>query len=342
MKKFVVFFAVVVMAAACAPAPENTATAPNVNGNVNANVSATESKSNAPLSEADAIAKEKATWDAIKKEDWTGFGDMLASDYIEIGNEAVYDKNGILTMVKDLKISDVEFSDWKSLPIDSDATILTYNVNLKATHKGQPMPAGPYRATAAWVNRGGKWVALYYQETLAKAAPSPAPSPGASMKPSASPQMKPGASPTSTMAMAGSDPEVNEKMVWDAIKAKNSDAFASFLAPEFVEVEADGVYDKAGSVKSITMFDASKAVLSDWKTVKIDNDASLVTYVVKLPSPIGTERHSSIWASRSGKWLALFHQGTPASPAKTMTASPSPKMAASPTPRMAASPTPKK
>ena len=36
--------------------------------------------------------------------------------------------------------------------------------------------------------------------------------------------MKPGASPTSTMAMAGSDPEVNEKMVWDAIKAKSSDA----------------------------------------------------------------------------------------------------------------------
>ena len=332
MKKFVVFFAVMFMAAACATPPNNTATAPNLNANANANVAT--ATSNGPLSEADAIAKEKATWDTIKKKDWTGFADMLASDYIEIGSDGVYDKNGLLTFVKDLDVADVEFSDWKSIPIDADATILTYTLNLKGTHKGQPIPAGPYRATAAWVNRAGKWVALYYQETLAKAAPSPAASPGASpqMKPAASPQMKPAASPTSPMA-AGSDPEANEKMVWDAIKSKNSDAFASFLASDFIEVEDDGVYDKAGSVKGITMFDASKAVLSDWKTVKIDNDAALVTYMVKLPAPMGAGRHATIWASRGGKWLALFHQGTPAATAAKMAASPAPKMAASPTPK---------
>ena len=322
MKKFVVFFAVMVMAAACATPPNNTATAPNVNANV-----ATVPKSNAPLSEAEAIAKEKATWDTIKKQDWTAFADNLASDYIEIGSSGVYDKNGILTFIKDLNVTDVEFSDWKSLPIDADATILTYTLNLKGTHKGQPMPAGPYHATAAWVNRGGKWVALYYQETLAKAAAAPAPSPRVS------PQMKPAASPTSQTATAGSDPEANEKLVWDAIKSKNSDAFASFLAPEFIEVEADGVYDKAGSVKSVSMFDGSKAVLSDWKTVKIDNDAAVVTYLVTMPAPMGAERHSTIWASRTGKWLALFHQGTPASPAPKTSASPAPKMA-SPTPKM--------
>ena len=329
MKKFVVFFAVMFMAAACATPPNNTATAPNLNANV-----AIATKSNGPLSEADAIAKEKATWDTIKKKDWTGFADMLASDYIEIGSDGVYDKNGLLTFVKDLDVAEVEFSDWKSIPIDADATILTYTLNLKATHKGQPIPAGPYRATAAWVNRSGKWVALYYQETLAKAAPSPAASPTASpqMKPAASPQMKPAASPTSPM-VAGSDPEANEKLVWDAIKSKNSEAFASFLAPDSIEVEPDGVYDKAASVKSISMFDGSKAVLSDWKTVRIDNDAALVTYMVKMPAPIGTERHSTIWAIRNGKWLALFHQGTPASSAPKMAASPAPKMAASPTPK---------
>jgi len=333
MKKFVVFFAVMVMAAACATPTNNTATGPNVNSNVNANV-ATETKSTGPLSEADAIAKEKATWDLIKKKDWTGFADMLASDYIELGGDAVYDKNGLLTFVKDLDVTDVEFSDWKSIPIDADATILTYSLNLKGTHKGQAMPAGPYRATAAWVNRAGKWVALYYQETLAKAAPSPAPSASASpqTKPAASPQTRPAASPTAQMA-AGPDAEQNEKMVWDAIKSKNSDAFASFLAPDFIEVEADGVYDKAASVKGVSTFDASKVVLSDWKTVKIDNDAALVTYTLKLPPPIGAERHATIWASRGGKWLALLHQGTPASTAPKMAASPAPKVAASPTPK---------
>ena len=114
------------------------------------------------------------------------------------------------------------------------------------------------------------------------------------------------------MADAGPDPIANEKLVWDALKSKNYDAFAAYLAPNSMEIEADGVFDKSGSVKGVSMFDSSKAELSDWKTVKFDNDASLVTYTVKIPgmNP-DQERHSTVWANRDGKWLALFHQGTP-------------------------------
>jgi len=305
MKKFLVLFSLLITAAACAAPPTNTGPAPYANANT-----ATEPKSTATLSEADAIAKEKGTWDAIKKEDMAALADMLASDYIEVHGEGVYDKNGIVTYLKDLKLSDATFSDWKTLPIDKDVVILTYNVNLKATHKGQAVPPGPYRASSAWINRDGKWLAIYYQETLAKAAPPPPPASRMS------PPAKATASPTSRMAEAGSDPATNEKLVWDAIKNKNYDAFAAFLAPEAIEIEADAVYDKAGSVKGVSMFDASKVELSDWKTVKFDNDTALVTYMVKMPPPQAAERHSTIWASRAGKWLAVFHQGTPVTPAQ--------------------------
>ncbi len=132
------------------------------------------------------------------------------------------------------------------------------------------------------------------------------------------PPAKATASPAPRTAVTGPDPAANEKLVWDAIKSKNYDAFASFLAPEAIEIEADAVYDKAGSIKSVSMFDASKAELSDWKTVKFDNDAALVTYTVKMPPPQAAERHGTIWANRAGKWLAVFHQGTPVMPAPKM------------------------
>jgi hypothetical protein len=48
--------------------------------------------------------------------------------------------------------------------------------------------------------------------------------------------------------------------------------------------------------------------------VKVDADATIVTYVVKGPrnafGPKGA-RHTTIHANRSGRWLAVFHQGTP-------------------------------
>lgn len=317
MKKYfaLAMFLLMVVAACSTEPPANNAPAPNAN-------SAT--KSNAPVSEADATAREKATWESIKKKDLDGFASMLATDYVEIGGDGIYDKEGIVAYLKDLNLADATFSDWKVVPIDKDALIVTYNVTLKGTYKNETVPPGPYRSGTAWVNRDGKWVATYYQETMvAKPPAGPPPAPPAAASPAAK------SSPAATTAVTGPDPVANEKMVWDAIKSRNYDQFGSFLASDFVEVEADGVYDKAGSVKALSTVDLSKAELSDWKSSKFDADAALVTYVVTLPgikagAKPSKDRHSSIWVNRNGKWVALYHQGTPFDTTATAAAKPAP------------------
>src|SRR5207247_129677 len=111
-----------------------------------------------------------------------------------------------------------------------------------------------------------------------------------------------------------------------------------------IELEPDGVYDKAGSVKGVSQYDFSKTVLSDFKVVKVDDEATLVTYMVKDPNfaPSG-EHHSTIWANRNGKWLAVFHHGgTPVMKPSAVapSASPSPKASASPAAKASPSPKP--
>ena len=298
MKKILVLvcFCFLVLAAACS-------TGPKKDTNASANKAA-ESKS-AAASEAEITAKEKAGWEAVKKKDWDGFGRLLASDYVEALDDGVHDKAASIAAVKDLDLSDVTFAGWKMTPIDKDAVIITYSATVKATFKGEAVPAGPYREAAAYVNRNGEWVAIYYQETLAKPAPPPPPPAKTETKTAASPKAKP--------AEAGPDAVANEKLVWDALKAKNYDGFASYLASDSMELEADGVYDKAASVKGVNMMDFSKSELSDWKTVKFDNDASVVTYTVRMPGmKPEKEYHSTIWVNRGGRWQALFHMGTPA------------------------------
>src|SRR2546429_194229 len=298
MKKILALVCFLIAVAACATQPSG-----NKDTMSNANKGG-EMKSTAAPSEADIIAKEKAGWDAIKKKDWDALGKMLASDFIDVEDDGVYDKAGSIASLKDFDLSDITYSDWKMLTIDKDAVVLTYNLNPKATYKGQAIPPGPYHAAAAYVNRDGEWLGIYYQQTLARTMPPPSST--------ASQPAKSSASPGAKMADAGPDVVADEKLVWDALKSKNYDAFAAYLAPNAMEIEADGVFDKSGSVKGVSMFDASKAELSDWKTVKFDNDASLVTYTVKIPGMNPDQaRHSTIWASRDGKWLAMFHHGTP-------------------------------
>lgn len=312
MKKTFLLISALILTGACAtPPPANREAGPPVAA----------SPATVAMTEADAMAKEKAVWDTIKNKDYDGFGNMLAEDQVEVTREAVFDKAASIAGVKDFEPTEVTFSDWKFLSIDKDAFVIVYTVNMKGKFKGKEFPAESDRASSAWVNRGGKWLAIYHQECPLKPPMPPRPT---STKTPAAAAASPAGPPVTTAT--GPDPIANEKMVWDLFRAKNWDAFAALLAPDFVEVEPDMVVDKAGTVKGVSQFDASKAELSDFKAVKLDADAMLVTYIAKLPPMPGMtgmshdgDRHSTIWVNRDGKWLGLFHHGgTPvAKPAVT-------------------------
>ncbi|MGH9970402.1 MAG: DUF4440 domain-containing protein [Pyrinomonadaceae bacterium] len=294
MKKIFVLVSLLVLAGACAAPSTNRDAAVSTNANTN---STAEKSTSATVSEADAIAKEKAIWETIKNKDYAAFGNMLASDQAEVVPDGVYDKARTIAAVKEFEPTETTFSDWKFLPIDKDAYVVIYTVRVKGKYKGKEVPPDPVRASSAWVNREGKWLAMYHQECDVATAPAPA---------------KPAPSPApSTPITLGPDPIANEKAIWDALKARNFGGFADALASDAVDVEPTGVYDKAGILKAVSEFDFSKVQTSEYKSTPFDSDATLVTYLVKMPAPDPAERDSTIWVKRDGKWLAVFHHGSP-------------------------------
>lgn len=288
-------------------------TEPAVNENM-ANANRMEDKMAATPSESEMFAKEQETWDTLQKKDYNAFEGKLANDFIEVEDTGVYDKPGIVALVKDFDFSGVSISNRKMLPIDNEAVLLTYDVNVKSTYKGEATPEGPYRAASAWVKRDGQWKAIYYQMTLAEPAkPMTTGTPEKTATPPATTTTPAKtATPSGSPAETGPDPTANERIVWDLFRARNYDAFAALLAADFIEQTTDGVYDKAGTVKGVQGFDASQVDLGDWKPVKINQNAALVTYLLTpKDKKMDQERHTTIWVNRDGKWLALFHQGTP-------------------------------
>ena len=69
-----------------------------------------------------------------------------------------------------------------------------------------------------------------------------------------------GASPAASPAKVETTDDViaNEKLVWELFRTRNFDAFQTLLAPEFMEIEPTGVYDRAGTVKGVSEMDASQ------------------------------------------------------------------------------------
>jgi hypothetical protein len=318
MKRILALVSLLTLAAGCTAPTENT----NHTATANANTAGTRPAATAPT-EAEATAKEKAAWDAIKNKEYDAFAAMLASDQLLVVPDGVYDKTGSVNGIKSFELVEATFSDWKFIPIGTSAFAITYTANSKAKVEGKEMPADTSRHSSAWVNRDGKWVSVYHQECPVKTGPPPPP-PAAGKSP---------ASPTPVTVVTGADPVANETGIWQALKSHDFNAFGGALAADSVEVEPEGVYDKAGTLKLVSQGDFSKAALSDFKTVKLNADAALVTYLVKVPgaSPEG-ERHSTIWANRDGKWVAVFHHGTVAvKPAPAAAAKPSPTATKAPT-----------
>lgn len=300
MKKFLILMVAIVATACTAPTTTTNRDDTNRNGSGATGVSA-------PLTEADAIAKERQIWETFDKQDYNAFANMMDEQAIYVTADGVYDKIATIKSVNGFMPKDVVFSDWKFLAIDKDLAVVTYKINYTGTANGQTIPPQSMYASTAWINRNGKWLAIYHQDTDVLKGPPP--------PPLATKTATPSPAPAGTPGTTSSNVEANEKMVWDALRVKNYEAFASFLAPEQIEVEPNAVNDKAASVKGVQAIDFSKTELSEWKTVKFDDDAAMVTYTARFPGmKPERERHTTIWANRGGKWMAMLHQGTPSIP----------------------------
>ena len=298
MNKTLVVILTALIFAACAAPPTNREATSTANTN-----KAAETKAAAPLTEADATAREKEIWATVEKKDTAAFSPNLVDDFIYVNGDGVSDKAATIKGISDSgTLSNLTFSDWKFVSVDKDAALLAYTVKANSAMNGQTHPVS-INASTLYVNRGGKWQVLYHQDCDVSTAPPP-------------PQPKPATNPTppasASPATMTSDVVANEKAVWAALMAKHWDLFEGYLATDFLEVEPNGIMDRAASVKGVQAFDFSKSSLSEWKTVKIDDDASIVTYVAHFPGmKPDTGYHTSVWANRNGKWAAVFHHGTP-------------------------------
>jgi predicted small secreted protein len=320
MKRLIALAALLLAASACTTTTDNTNTGAG-NTNANANTAAA-SPTPAGVSQADLEAKEHQVWDAFKAKNYDAFGALLSDDFTYVTNSGVYNKSQTIDDVKKYDLTDYSFSDIKFVKVDDDLAILVYTCTETSTVGGKPSPESGKKVyhASAWANRGGKWVGVYHQDTLSVPPPAgqggntnanTASNSNMGANKNANTNANTSASPAASPAAPTSATDA-EKAVWAALKAKDYDTFAGFLASGAMEVEPDGVHDKSGSVEGVKGFDASKFTQTDYKETKLDSDSTLVTYVVSGPmnGRTVTERHSTIWNNRGGKWQAYFHEGT--------------------------------
>ncbi len=325
MKRLIALAALLCAASACTTTTDNANTTA---GNANANTTATATPTPAGVTQSDIEAKEHQVWDAIKAKNWDAFGSLLSDDFVYVSDNGPMSKAQTTDSLKKYDLTEYTFSDVRFVKVDEDLAVIAFTSTEKSTYDGKSTPGKPLHNSSAWARRGGQWVAVFHQESEGMDVPqkpadanmNSASNMNANASANMNANMNANTSSSNSNSNAGAsaspeapDPIGKEKKVWEELKAKDYDAFASDLADNSIEVEPNGIFDKAGSVSMVKKFDFSKMTLSDWKETKLDADASLVTYVVTGPmeGKTVTERHSTIWSKRGERWYAVLHHGTP-------------------------------
>jgi hypothetical protein len=110
-------------------------------------------------------------------------------------------------------------------------------------------------------------------------------------------------------------PLQREMAMWDMVKEKRMDAFASMLMPGFVGIGSHGVVDRTGEIEGVRQGHLLGYKLSNVRIAKIDADDLLLTYVADLtgqesgkPAPVRIQV-ATLWHRSAGKWLMAYHSG---------------------------------
>jgi hypothetical protein len=69
-----------------------------------------------------------------------------------------------------------------------------------------------------------------------------------------------------------------ERKLWEALAKQDFAAFGGFLSPTFMNVDSDGIGDKARLLEEVKVGKLGKYTLSDWKMTKLNGGGVVVLY----------------------------------------------------------------
>ena len=109
------------------------------------------------------IEKSRATWEAYKNRNKAAMSALTAKEYASNSVTGPSTLQEDLETIDKLTIESYTIDEPKVTWATKDVAILRYKAQLKGSYDGKPFV--PVYAREVWVNRGGKWQILSYQET---------------------------------------------------------------------------------------------------------------------------------------------------------------------------------
>jgi hypothetical protein len=117
--------------------------------------------------QAQVVAKEREGLEALKSGNLDLFAALTADDAVFVDAQGTATKADVLKSVQGFRLVDFSMQNLKFTLISPAAGLISYTLTETGTSHGKTFTATAY-ISSLWVQRAGKWVCVFSQETGAK------------------------------------------------------------------------------------------------------------------------------------------------------------------------------
>jgi hypothetical protein len=121
-----------------------------------------------PALAAHILNNETAVWEAAKKRDMHAFAELVADDARMVFTSGVMTKQDYMAEVAKRVITQYSLQNFQAFMPMKGTVITLYQATVSGSSGGKTFPPTTVRESSVWIKRGGKWVAVWNQETPTK------------------------------------------------------------------------------------------------------------------------------------------------------------------------------
>jgi len=118
------------------------------------------------------VAKEKEVWDALKSKNKAADSQLLAEDFVGLYDTGFAVRSDHVKQMDDsYAIRSYTIQDSRVVRVDPKTALLLYKATCEASGDWEDFCSRPMYVSSLWVDRNGRWVNLFSQDTPAAKNP---------------------------------------------------------------------------------------------------------------------------------------------------------------------------
>jgi ketosteroid isomerase-like protein len=102
---------------------------------------------------------ERAFWQAVQQKHWNAINSCVAPNFVFVTPAGRLEREAAMAQLQKLQVDEASMGD-VTTEMNGNTFVVIYNLTLRGTKDGQPLPSAPQHRVSVWQRQKNSWVLI--------------------------------------------------------------------------------------------------------------------------------------------------------------------------------------